>query len=234
MTGEGDNPLLILDRMEKGRVAQLASDQMWLWSRGFEEGGPHTELMRRIVHWLMKEPELDERALNITVSGNTITIRSRDFSGKNTQVQMRDPNENVQTITLEKTPSGMLETSVQADSIGIYSFEDAYGETRFAVVGELNPPELRGVVSTDNLMAPLLASSGGRSLWLTEESNPYIRMIDDHRSKYFGQSWLGLRQNNEYTIQGLKEKDVLPGWLILSILLGIAIITWWYEGRSKK
>lgn len=235
MNGAEKNPLLILDRIEKGRIAQLASDQVWLWSRGFEEGGPHTELMRRIVHWLMKEPELDERALNITVAGNTITIRSRDFSGKNSQVLMRDPDEDVQTITLEKTASGMLEAEITVDQIGIYSFEDAYGDTRFAIVGDLNPPELRGVVSTDAPVHGLLEASGGKSIWLSEDSTPTIRMVSsDGRERYFGQSWLGLRQNNEYTVQGLREKDVLPGWLMLSLLLGMAILTWWYEGRLRK
>lgn len=190
--------------------------------------------MRRIVHWLMKEPELDERALNITVAGNTITIKSRDFSGKNAQILMRDPDENVQTITLEKTASGLLETEIKADKIGIYSFEDAYGDTRFAIVGELNPPELRGVVSTDAPMRGLLDASGGNSVWLSENASPSIRMVDGNRGRYYGQNWLGLRQNNEYTVQGLREKDVLPGWLMLSLLLGIAILTWWYEGRLRK
>ncbi len=234
MTGKNNNPLLILDRIEKGRIAQLASDQMWLWSRGFGAGGPHTELMRRIVHWLMKEPELDERALNISVSGNEINIKSRDFSEKNKQIIMRDPNDNIHAITLNKTANNMLETTVAAEEIGIYSFEDAYGDTRFAIVGDLNPPELRGVVSTDHKLTPLLNQTGGRSLWLEDDSAPYIRMVDSARRKFYGQSWLGLRQNNEYTVQGLKEKDVLPSWLILSILLSIVILTWWYEGRAKK
>lgn len=234
MKGAEDHPLLILDRIEKGRIAQLASDQVWLWSRGFEEGGPHTELMRRIVHWLMKEPELDERALNITVSGNTITVKSRDFSGKNSQVVMRDPDENIETIKLEKTASGILETKIKVDKIGIYSFEDAYGDTRFAVVGELNPPELRGVVSTDRLMRGVLDTSGGKSVWLSENGVPSIRMMNNGRDRYYGQNWLGLRQNNEYTVQGLREKDVLPHWLMLSLLLGMAILTWWYEGRLRK
>lgn len=234
MKGIGDNPLLILDRVGKGRVAQLASDQVWLWARGFEEGGPHTELMRRIVHWLMKEPELDERALNITVSGETILLRSRDFKGANASVAMTDPQGTLRPITLERTPSGWLEATVKAGEIGIYSFEDAYGETRFAIVGDLNPPELRGVITTDTLMKPMLTAARGRSLWLEDTPAPSIRMINKTHNRFYGGGWVGLRKNSEFTVQGLKEKDILPGWLMLSILLGFAILTWWYEGHALK
>ena len=50
-------------REEKGRVALLLSDQAWLWARGYQGGGPHLDLLRRIAHWLMKEPALEEEAL---------------------------------------------------------------------------------------------------------------------------------------------------------------------------
>ncbi|MCC7168291.1 MAG: hypothetical protein IT565_12050, partial [Rhodospirillales bacterium] len=63
MSDESGKPLLVLERMGEGRVALLASDSLWLWGRGFDGGGPQAELMRRIAHWLMKEPALEEEAL---------------------------------------------------------------------------------------------------------------------------------------------------------------------------
>ena len=65
MTGADKLPLLVLSHVGKGRVAQLASDEIWLWSRGYEGGGPQGELLRRLAHWLMKEPELEENALDV-------------------------------------------------------------------------------------------------------------------------------------------------------------------------
>src|SRR3546814_4092162 len=50
MEGVGKHPLLILDRFGEGHVAQIMSDHMWLWARGFEGGGPQAELLRRISH----------------------------------------------------------------------------------------------------------------------------------------------------------------------------------------
>ena len=53
MSGPGGKPLLVLDQVKKGRVAEILSDQTWLWARGFEGGGPQAELLRRLAHWLM-------------------------------------------------------------------------------------------------------------------------------------------------------------------------------------
>ena len=49
MKGAEDKPLLVLNRVEKGRVALLLSDNAWLWARGFEGGGPHVDLLRRLA-----------------------------------------------------------------------------------------------------------------------------------------------------------------------------------------
>ncbi|MCE8471000.1 glutamine amidotransferase, partial [Rhodovulum sulfidophilum] len=73
MSGIDDRPLLVLDRVGEGRVALLASDHAWLWSRGFEGGGPQLELLRRLAHWMMKEPELEEEALSATAEGQVMT-----------------------------------------------------------------------------------------------------------------------------------------------------------------
>ena len=35
LEGVDNKPLLIVDRVEKGRVAVLLSDQIWLWARGY-------------------------------------------------------------------------------------------------------------------------------------------------------------------------------------------------------
>ncbi|MFP4313941.1 MAG: hypothetical protein ACLFR0_06415, partial [Alphaproteobacteria bacterium] len=231
LTGANENPLLILDRVEEGRVAQIASDHIWLWSRGYQEGGPHTELLRRIVHWLMKEPELDERALNIAVSGNTITLKSRDFSDKNSSVLMTAPDGTQSEIELERKQSGQLEKQITVQDIGIYSFEDAYGEARYAVVGDLNPPELSGVITTADKMRPLVNASGGGALWLADTARPDLRFLSENRSTFSGTNWIGFRQNNEYSVQGLRQREIMPEWLTLLLLLGAAILTWWIEGR---
>jgi hypothetical protein len=50
LQGPDHKPLLILAREQEGRVALLLSDHIWLWARGFEGGGPHLDLLRRLSH----------------------------------------------------------------------------------------------------------------------------------------------------------------------------------------
>ena len=86
-------PLLLLDRVGKGRVALLLSDQIWLWSRGHQGGGPQAELLRRVAHWLMQEPELEENALTAHVADGRLSIvrRSTDPAPPG-QVTVTDPD----------------------------------------------------------------------------------------------------------------------------------------------
>ena len=72
-------PLLALSRVDKGRVALLLSDQIWLWARGYDGGGPHLDLLRRLAHWLMKEPELEEEALRARAHGQDVTVERQSL-----------------------------------------------------------------------------------------------------------------------------------------------------------
>ena len=67
-------------RSKKGRVAELLSDQIWLWARGFEGGGPQAELLRRLAHWLMKEPELEAENLSAAVVDGEMVVTRRTMA----------------------------------------------------------------------------------------------------------------------------------------------------------
>lgn len=229
MSGANELPLLILNRVGKGRVAQLASDQIWLWSRGFEGGGPYAELVRRTVHWLMKEPELDEKALDVTVEGNTIAVRNQNYHEANNTVAMTKPDGAQEMLALQPAAQG-YEAKVKADQLGIYTFEDTQGESRFAVIGDLNPPELSAVTATPALFMPMVSASKGGVLWLADTAKPEIRL--SRSAPFAGRNWIALRQNHDYIVTGLKDRPLLPAWAVAAILLGIAILAWWREGRA--
>ncbi len=232
MNGVDNYPLLVLDRVKEGRVAQLSSDHIWLWSRGYQSGGPHAELLRRIVHWLMKEPELDEKALEVQIDENHITIRSQNYKQSEMAVTMTRPDGSQEPITLEPNSEGWLETVIEADQLGIYAFEDPEGQRRFAIIGDLNPPELRGVKATPDLLSPMARASKGSIKWLSETPTPSIRPLAEDRN-FAGRNWIGLRQNHDYNVTGIKEKPLLPEWMSVLILLGLATLTWWREGKIK-
>ena len=101
MSGRGGKPILVVNRVQKGRVAQLLSDHIWLWARGYGGGGPHGELLRRIAHWLMKEPELEENSLQARMAGNRLSITRRSVEPDDTPVELTAPSGTTTRIKLK-------------------------------------------------------------------------------------------------------------------------------------
>ena len=113
-----DKPLLVLDRIGKGRVAELLSDQGWLWARGFEGGGPEAELLRRLAHWLMKEPELEEERLTAAIAGGDIVIERRTMAAAAAPVTLTDPSGKQTSIALTKIRTRHLARPSESGRIG--------------------------------------------------------------------------------------------------------------------
>lgn len=232
MSGVDKNPLLVLNRVGEGRAAHIASDQIWLWSRGYHGGGPHAELLRRVVHWLMKEPELDEQALDVRVDEHTIIVRRAEFDRDEDIVSMTRPDGSSEEVTLESSSTGFLEYLHRARQTGIYRFETQDGQLRFAVVGEVNPPELRNVLTTEAVMKPLVDKANGGILWLSETPAPRIRLIKSGR--FAGQNWLALEDKDAYSVTGAQEKPLIPLELQITLLALLLLGTWYLEGRQYR
>ncbi len=232
--GNAASPLLVLDRAGKGRVAQISSDHIWLWSRGYDGGGPHAELLRRIVHWLMKEPELDERAMDVTVSRDLITVAKRQTNTNSTgeTVAMTLPSGDLNTVDLQPNGKGMLTYKHSADEMGIYAFEDVHGTRKLAMVGDLTAPEMNGVSTTDTLLKPIVDASGGSVIWLDDKPQPVLRFVDDTQ-RSGGSNWIGFKRNKDYTVTGVRNTPILPEWVVFVMLFFALIYTWWAEGRQR-
>ncbi len=231
MSGADSLPLLVLDHAGKGRVAQLASDQIWLWSRGFEGGGPQTELLRRLAHWLMKEPDLEENALDISVDGSTLVIKRRSLTDDPVKAVVTAPDGTKQDIIMADEGKGWLESRLPAEQLGVYTVNDGTQE-RFAIAGDINPPELTGVRTTAEKLAPLVKESKGSIVWLNDTPAPDARLLPPERN-YAGSGWIGLRANRGFTVAGVNDRPFLPAWVYALLLLFLAIGCWWHEGKSK-
>jgi hypothetical protein len=148
MAGLDSRPLLVLDRVGEGRVAQLLSDEMWLWTRGFEGGGPQSELLRRVVYWLMKEPDLEENDLRATVEGNRLVVTRQSLEPNDSPVQVTGPDGKPQTLNLAPETGGRSTGSLPVSESGLYRVSDGT-RTALAAAGALNPIELGDVRTTD-------------------------------------------------------------------------------------
>lgn len=230
MTGIDNQPLLVLDRVGDGRVAQLLSDHIWLWSRGFEGGGPQGELLRRLAHWLMKEPELEENALRAHVDGRRITLERQSLDKTTTPVTVTTPSGATLALELQDQPDGRTRASLMADEVGLYQFveQDQPERRAVAVIGSLNPPELADLRTTEQKLAPISRATGGAMLWLEDEPTPAIRRTAPDRD-HSGRDWLGLTANGESVVTGTSRLPLLPVILPLLLALTALVMAWWRE-----
>jgi uncharacterized membrane protein len=231
MTGAEGKPLLLLSHAGEGRVAQLSSDQIWLWSRGFEGGGPQAELLRRLAHWLMKEPELDENQLTATAKGRQIVITRRSLQppASPIAVTLTGPDGGSKQITLEDAGHGISKTNVPADAIGLYKVEDG-SHAAFAVIGSIDTPELRDALTTEDKLKPVVQASGGAFHWLADGDTLDVRRVDAE-GPTAGRDWMGLRRNGRYTVRGVTETPLLPPLALVVLLGGTLGLAWYREGR---
>jgi len=229
MSGTDNAPLLVLDRVGEGRVAQLMSDQIWLWSRGYEGGGPQAELLRRIAHWLMKEPELEEEDLRAVVIDGRLEITRRSLGDQPAAVTVTSPTGEEKQAALTAERNGRATGVLPAEEDGLYRVSDGK-RTAFAASGDLNPLELADLRSTELPMRALADSSGGGIFRLSDGGLPQIRRVRAGRDTA-GSGWLGLKSNEDHIVTGVDQVPLLPAIILLLLGLGLTVTAWWREGR---
>jgi hypothetical protein len=232
MQGPDEKPLLVLSHEGEGRVALLLSDHIWLWARGFEGGGPHLDLLRRLSHWLMKEPDLEEEALRLTVGGHDLVVRRQTMADQAADVTLTSPSGAARTLKLEPTEPGVWQTSVAANELGLWRATD--GKLNALVnIGPANPREYAEVTSTTDVLSPLTDATGGDSRRLDDGQGLNVPRIVAVRSgdTFKGDDWIGLKMRDASVVRGIGVLPIFAGLLGLLLLLGSLAGTWAREGR---
>ncbi|WP_455476428.1 glutamine amidotransferase [Bartonella sp. B17] len=175
MKGADEQPLLLLSHVGKGRVGMLLSDESWLWARGFEGGGPYAALYRRIFHWLMKEPELEEEKLSTTSDHLHLTIRRQTLKDQPEPAEVTFPSGKKETITLIKEKEGVFTTTINTDETGIFTITNG-NLTVLSSMGVLDNPELSDLISTEEKLAPIGKHTGGHIMRLHDKGKEDINL----------------------------------------------------------
>jgi hypothetical protein len=228
MKGAQDRPLLVLDRRGKGRVAELLSDHAWLWQRGHDGGGPQAELFRRLAHWLMKEPDLEEEDLRAIAQGFRLDIERRSLDPKSPPIEVTGPGNFKATVAMGDPVDGRAHGAADVTAPGLYRISDGTRQA-IAAVGPLNPREFRDVRATGAVLAPVAKATGGGVAWLVD-GLPEIRAVRPGRATA-GDGWMGVRTNEAYRVLGVRDLPLLPGVLVLLLALGGLVVAWGREGR---
>ncbi|MBO0905440.1 hypothetical protein [Jiella sonneratiae] len=234
MNGADGHPLLVLDRVGEGRVALLLSDQEWLWSRGFEGGGPHVALFRRVAHWLMKEPELEEESLNAEARGSDLVVTRQTIGDDPGPATVITPSGKAENLPLKNVSPGLWEGVLKTDEMGL--FQAASGDLRaLGTVGPVNPREYREAISTPEKLRPIAEATRGSVRRIGEDGSsdvsiPRIVPISG-RADGDGRDWIGLKTTDETILRGVDRTPLFAGFLGLAVLLLALSATWYREGR---
>ncbi|QXZ85429.1 hypothetical protein J5287_07955 [Rhizobium sp. K1/93] len=233
MVGADNHPLLVLNRAGEGRVAMLLSDQGWLWSRGFEGGGPSVALYRRIAHWLMKEPALEEEALTATASGRTLQIARQTIGDDPGSATIKYPSGKSETVKLAQGEPGLYRAEKHTDEIGLFQITNGNLST-LVHVGAVDAPEFKAMISTTETLKPLASQTKGLVTRVASAGDSVVvppvlpvrgavRIADDQR--------MSIRLTDETVLRGINTLPLFAGFLGLAALLFLLTATWWREGR---
>jgi len=232
MEGPDGKPLLVLAREEKGRVAMLLSDHIWLWARSYEGGGPHLDLLRRLSHWLMKQPDLEEEALRLIVRGRDVTVQRQTMADTADEVTLTSPTGKESKITLKPVEPGLWRAAMNAKELGLWRATDGK-LTALANVGPANPREFTEVTSTTEVLHKLAQATGGDARRLMEGNTFALPRVVPVRtsSTFHGDDWIGLRMRDVSVVRGIGVLPIFAGILGLLLLVGSLAATWAREGR---
>ncbi len=209
------------------------SDQGWLWARGFEGGGPYASLYRRIAHWLMQEPELEEEALTASGNGRTLSIRRQTMGDNPGAATVSTPSGKELQVNLAQSKPGLFEGSLQTDEIGIFRVKT--GIWKPWPMGPIDAPEFTDSISTTDRLKPLADATGGSVHRVHASTNssvrvPTITAISGNRAAS-GNDWIGLRETADTQLKSVNRLPLFSGFLALGLLLFVFGSMWYREGR---
>ncbi|WP_237153193.1 hypothetical protein [Oryzibacter oryziterrae] len=236
MTGLDGKPLLVLSHEGEGRVAMLLSDQVWLWARGFEGGGPHVELLRNLAHWLMKEPDLEEESLRIHGEDGNLVIERQTLKDKVSPVTVTYPNAaKAVAANLHEAAPGLYRATLPAPDLGLYKATDGT-LSALAHIGPVDPREFQSLISTPEPLTPLATETGGSVHRLREHADdplqvPSVIVESGTATTHAGSDWIGLKTTDAYEVAGVRKTDLFVGLASLAVLLLAIGGLWWREGK---
>jgi hypothetical protein len=228
MTGHDGAPLLLLDRVGEGRVALLASDHAWLWDRGFEGGGPQLEMLRRLAHWMMGEPELEEEALFAETDGQTIRVTRRTLEDGVGALRVTAPDGSEIEMALEQTAPGRFTARIEGAEQGLYRLAEG-GFERVIALGPAAPREFEETIASGARLAPMVDALGGAVMRL-EDGIPDLRRVAEGRVAA-GRGWIGVTPRAAYQTIDVKVTPLIAAWVFLLLAAALTVAGWLREGR---
>ncbi|CAO4162979.1 hypothetical protein [Methylorubrum populi] len=237
LSGANGLPLLALSREDKGRVALMLSDQAWLWARGYQQGGPYLDLLRRLAHWLMKEPALEEEALRAqtTGRGREVRIERQTMAEEAGPVTITGPTGKERQLELAKAEAGLFTATFEAEQLGLHTIRSG-NLVAFVSIGPANPRELADVFSDTERLKGVAEGSGGtvRRVAAAGGGIEVPRLQVTRGGRLGGADWIGFRPSDSATVRGVEVYPLGIGLWALAALAAALLAMWLVEGRRGR
>ena len=202
---------------------------MWLWARGYDGGGPYLDLLRRLAHWLMKEPDLEEEALRASAKGREVTVERQSVTGAERETYLVAPSGKKTKLDLTPTAPGLSRAHVTVDRFGLYRAEDGQ-HVALVNVGQENPLEMQDVVSTIDKLKPLAEATGGTVRRIAAgqgDATVMPRIVGLNPSpSYGGGDYIGIKRTGSSELIGARSTSLASGFFGLALLLGMVTLAW--------
>jgi hypothetical protein len=235
LDGPDQTALLDLARVGDGRVGLFLTDQLWLWPRNYEGGGPYIDLLRRLSHWLMKEPELDEEALRATADGREVLVERQTLGDSLTPVEITSPSGASSTLSLTKAEEGLWKGSFVANEEGLYRLKQG-DQTALVSAGAADSKEFQDVISDTERLRPIAEATGGSVRRIATNSTGDIHLPSvvsvTRSSPASGVDFIGLRGSDSYVVTGLSIWPLFLGFAGLFLLGPMLALGWLFEARG--
>jgi len=184
-----------------------------------------------LAHWLMKEPELEEESITVTIEGEQVEVRQQSLSETLEPANMRTPNGAISVINMEPSGPGEFAGAFVTPEQGIFEIR-SNGIQRVFAKGAANPIEFFDPRPSLDVLAPLVSATKGAQIWALD-GLPTIRETRSGRIAA-GRNWMGVVKNNAFATLGVRQSPLLPPWLYLLLALGTAVLGWLREGRFER
>ncbi len=230
MVDSANKPLLVIDKVKKGRVALLLSDQAWLWAKGHDGGGPYNELFRRLAHWLMSEPDLEADRLQAKIENGVLSIEHFSLNDETKPIQVLKPDGEAILLNPKRIAPGVFSTKLNIEQEGAYRIDNG-DLASIAAAGALNPIEFKNIIATDKILSPLANKSGGKIIKAYENNAlPGFKKISG-KVKSNKKSYMEIISHNAYRVTASKRTELAPVWLFFLLILIALLAAWRFEGR---
>jgi len=230
LEGPDARPLLVLNRVGQGRVAQILSDQSWVWTKSGVNKGPQADLLRRLVHWLMKEPELEENELSAKVDNDTILVTKNSLNLDKKPIISTSPDNIKEEIFLEDIGKGKQIGKILSPKEGTWKFSSGNSQISL-IVGNSNSSEYLDVRTTDNIVKPIVSYTSGSINWVNNEKNiPKIKHIKKNTLTDNSKN-IQLIKNEKYYVKNIQQSSLTPWYFVMIFSLILLFLSWYRETK---